>query len=68
MYENVDSNEIPVWVRWIAQDSDGAWWGYQAEPNLAHNSWYENEVGQCVRLDNGAANPEWISTIKQVKR
>jgi len=66
MYENADFSEIPAWVCWIAQDADGVWWGYQVEPNLSHNSWYENEVGKCARLGNGAANPEWISTIKDI--
>ena len=52
MSENyrVDSSEIPDWVCWIAQDADGTWWGYEVEPNLAHLSWYENEVGNSVRL------------------
>jgi hypothetical protein len=64
---SVDSSEIPGWVCWIAQDADGAWWGYEVEPNLSHQSWYENEVGNSVRLGKGAKNIDWVSTIKRVK-
>ena len=58
---------IPVWVCWIAQDADGVWWGYQVEPNLSHHSWYENEVGDCVRLANGCKNLDWVLSLKRVK-
>ena len=63
----LDSNEIPGWVCWIAQDADGTWWGYEVEPNLSHLSWYENEVGSSVRLGKGAQEVDWISTLKRVK-
>ncbi len=46
---------LPDWVEWLAQDADGAWWGYEAEPNKQHNGWYENEVGRIVRLEAGGA-------------
>ncbi|HHJ36489.1 MAG TPA: hypothetical protein ENJ87_12055 [Gammaproteobacteria bacterium] len=63
----MDSNEIPDWVCWIAQDANGIWWGYQVEPNLSHLSWYENEVGRSTRLGCGVPNPDWVSTLKRVK-
>jgi hypothetical protein len=44
---------IPDWARWLAQDEDGAWWAYEAEPNRQHNGWYENEVGRLQRLVRG---------------
>lgn len=67
MLVKLDCNEIPDWVCWIAQDEDGVWWGYQVEPNLSHLSWYENEVGNSVRLGKTDKNPEWVSTLKRVK-
>lgn len=67
MLVKLDCNEIPDWVCWIAQDEDGVWWGYQVEPNLSHLSWYENEVGNSVRLGRTEKNPEWVSTLKRVK-
>jgi len=37
----------------IAQDADGTWWGYEVELNRSDKSWYENEVGNSVRLGKG---------------
>lgn len=42
--------EAPAWVKWVAQDSNGDWWGYSVEPLRNESGWYENEVGRCVRL------------------
>ncbi len=64
---SLDCSEIPGWVCWIAQDADGTWWGYEVEPNLSHHSWYENEVGNSVRLGKGAKNLCWESTLERVK-
>jgi len=64
---NVEFTEIPDWVCWIAQDADGIWWGYQVEPNLSHLSWYENEVGRCIRLGKRAQNADWDATLKRLK-
>ena len=41
---------IPEWAQFIAQDADGTWWAYQAEPNQQDTGWYENEVGRIRRL------------------
>ncbi len=54
---------MPAWVRWIAQDADGAWWGFSAEPLIGDVAWYENEVGRYLRLDDGAPNPNWRQTL-----
>jgi len=62
-----DDFSIPDWVCWIAQDADGAWWGYQVEPNLSHRSWYENEVGDSVHLGNSEKSVDWVSTLRRVK-
>ena len=45
---------IPDWVRWIAQDSSGAWWGYAVEPLRNDTGWYENEV--CLLYTSDAAD------------
>ena len=54
---------LPDWVEWLAQDADGAWWGYEAEPNKQHNGWYENEVGRIVRLEPEAPPAGWEATL-----
>lgn len=46
----VPSVPIPEWAQFIAQDSDGTWWAYEAEPNQQDTGWYENEVGRIQRL------------------
>ena len=56
-------DKLPDWVVWFAQDADGAWWGYEVEPNKQHNGWYENEVGRIVRLGQTAAPEDWECTL-----
>jgi hypothetical protein len=56
-------DEAPDWVNWIAQDADGAVWGYEVEPNQQHNGWYENEVGRIVRLGTGTPPDDWQATL-----
>ena len=60
-----DSDDLPAWVQWLAQDADGSWWGYEAEPNQADHGWYENEVGRCRRLTAGPANPRWRNSLRR---
>ena len=57
------SSGCPDWVRWLAQDADGTWWGYEVEPLQHHIGWYENEVGRYVRLDKTAPNPDWREAL-----
>lgn len=61
-----DRSSIPDWAEWIAQDADGTWWAYEAEPNQQHNGWYENEAGRIQRLGRGAANPDWEISLARV--
>jgi hypothetical protein len=56
---------IPSWVRWIAQDADGAWWGYSVEPLQHDTGWYENEVGDRIRLGQDTANPDWHLSLRR---
>ena len=61
-----DCSQLPEWVRWIAQDADGVWWAYEHEPNMSAAGWYENEVGQSVRLHSGDPNPRWTQEIHPI--
>jgi len=63
----VDSEKIPDWVCWIAQDADGCWWGYQVEPNQSHIGWYENEVGESLFIRKEANNADWRRTLRRIK-
>lgn len=57
---------LPDWVQYIAQDADGQWWAYEAEPNQAHTGWYENEVGRLFKLECGKPNPQWTTSLKKL--
>jgi hypothetical protein len=56
-------DRLPDWAAWLAQDADGTWWAYEAEPNQQDRGWYENEVGRIVRLGNTAPPVDWESTL-----
>ena len=57
---------LPDWAEWIAQDANGAWWAYEAEPNQQDTGWYENEVGRIVALDKTAPPVDWVATLKKL--
>lgn len=58
-----NSFTLPSWVNYLAQDENGQWWGYEAEPNQAHNGWYENEVGEILKLELGLCNTDWQQSL-----
>jgi hypothetical protein len=56
---------IPAKIQWIAQDRDGTWWGYSVEPLRNQTGWYENEVGEYLRL--GHSEPlDWENSLQKV--
>jgi len=61
------SNNIPEWIKWLAQDADGAWWGYSVEPLQFSHGWYENEVGDKIKIQQDEANPNWENSLTKVK-
>lgn len=60
-------DDIPGWAEFIAQDRDGTWWAYEAEPNQNDNGWYENEVGRIQRLGKTAAPADCYATLTKLK-
>ncbi len=57
---------VPDWVKYIAQDSDGSWWGYSVEPLQNHRGWYENELGdnvQLIQADKSEAKHLWKESL-----
>lgn len=61
----ISKTDIPIWVNWIAQDASGIWWGYSVEPLRFDKGWYENEIGNSVRLSQSdAAN--WKHSLKKL--
>ncbi|MDH5484038.1 MAG: hypothetical protein OEY43_02290 [Gammaproteobacteria bacterium] len=59
---------LPDWVHWLAQDEDGSWWGYQVEPLQNHRGWYENEVGQHIKVpDFTGPCSNWQASLTKIK-
>lgn len=68
---NLKGISLPDWVRFIAQDSDGSWWGYSVDPLQNHRGWYENELGQNIKLIEGEGGTVirdeiWKNSLKKV--
>lgn len=61
------ADKLPEWVAWLAQDADGSWWGYEAEPLQYHRGWYENEIGRRVKVCRDAPNPGWPDTLRKIR-
>ena len=66
MTDQRETGQPPAWVKWLAQDADGTWWGYEAEPHQHDNGWYENECGRYKRLSRAAQNPLWAKTLTKI--
>ena len=58
-----NNSELPQWVKWKAQDEDGAWWGYSVEPLEFSRGWYENEIGLRIKINQSNANPDWKNSL-----
>lgn len=63
---DISNLDLPEWVLWVAQDKDGAYWGYECEPHQHEHGWYENEVGRCIKLLKRQPNPDWRSSLQKV--
>jgi len=64
---DISGLSFPKWVRWIAQDADGAFWGYECEPLQYDKGWYENEVGRRIKLFSADPNPDWRSSLQKIE-
>ncbi len=59
--------DLPMWICWIAQDANGVWWGYEVEPIMHENGWYENEVGKYYKICADSPNLSWCKSLKSVE-
>ena len=66
--KQIDTAKLPHWCNWIAQDQDGNWWAYEAEPNEHHMGWYENEVGRNMKIAKTATNKNWQTTLINIQQ
>lgn len=61
------TTNLPPWVKWLAQDEDGAWWGYSVEPLEYSRGWYENEVGLRQKIKQSCTNPDWRNSLIKIE-
>ena len=64
---DLEKLQVPDWVRYMAQDEDGCWWGYSVEPLMNHRGWYENEVGQNIKLLESEEKSDWENSLIKLK-
>ena len=55
--------EIPDWVKWIAQDKDGWWYGFERQPQRHMDSW--GTAGHEILLANGPKPENWKEELYQ---
>ena len=59
---------IPEWVRWVAQDKNGEWWGYGARPKKVGVVWREPpEDLRSIHLGHGLPNPNWKDELYELE-
>lgn len=63
-----NNTPLPKWVKWHAQDANGAWWGYSIEPLQYDEGWYENEVGDRIKIKQSLPNPNWKETLIKIDK
>ena len=50
---------VPHWVRWIAQDKDGKWWGYKTKPKAGYTLWIPKSINMCKGLYTSKPSKNW---------
>jgi len=54
--------DAPEWAQWAAQDADGEWWWYEAEPIRYVASWARH-VGRRDRIEE--LEHRWRDTLEK---
>ena len=59
-----DTAEKPI--KWIAQDEEGVWWGFDHEPDPEIKGWHSFGDTMRLKLKRGSPNPNWRKTLNKV--
>lgn len=65
--------EIPAAYKWMAQDSDGAWWFYtnKPSPNYENGQWqhaqYYSGMDAGELSINFGQNQDWRNTLRRIE-
>lgn len=54
--------KVPVWVQWVARDSDGDVFGYETKPSDHKFSWVSNDLITAIRCDDDS----WRDSLTKV--
>jgi hypothetical protein len=60
---------VPGWVRFMARNSDGEWWGYESEPLIddAVDGWYcaggSTFIGRAAVYGNFPGLNDWRASV-----
>lgn len=54
-------------LRWVAQDENGVWWGFENKPVPGVHGWFDDEEGLKILLkQEQQPNPEWKQTLREL--
>jgi hypothetical protein len=63
------SIDIPVTheaIKWVAQDAEGIWWGFEHEPEADDKGWTSIKFTNYIRIGKGPTTPAWKQSLKKV--
>lgn len=62
-----DFVEMPEWVKYVAMDKNGAWWGFECEPYISKDVW-ATYVGRGDRLKpkKNKPIPRWFDSLSEL--
>ena len=80
----MDLESLPEWVRYVAQDANGFWWGYKHEPIMSGGE-YRGVNGKILRewivdpfsvydppqsypIEHGPAPDDWTQELYEIVR
>lgn len=61
------SSTIPEEIHWVAQDEDGALWGFECKPEITMAGWNEFGKGIYIKLGLGKPNANWKESLKKIR-
>jgi len=62
-----DWDEAPDWAKWIAQDKDGTWIGFENPPKdpIADDGMWRSSTGRWDSVVSGRPRPDWRDTLQK---
>jgi len=63
-------SSLPDWVKWVAMDEDGRWWGYEEEPVIhdPDHNWSASRPLMAWKNIRSYTPPEPVTDWRESKR